>query len=82
MNNMSNQKRILPVIIAAIVTSNLCTTSTFAQNKKVKLKYDYNVKPVPFNKVHVNDNFWTPRLDINRKVTIPYAFKKCEETCP
>jgi hypothetical protein len=41
---------------------------------------DYNVKPVPFNLVQVRDGFWTPRLEINRTVTIPYCFEKCEET--
>ncbi len=46
----------------------------------VELERDYTVKPVPFNQVHVDDGFWTPRLETNRKVTIPYAFQKCEET--
>ena len=41
---------------------------------------DYPVKPVPFTSVHFNDVFWAPRLEINRKVTIPFAFKKDEET--
>jgi uncharacterized protein len=41
---------------------------------------DYPVKPVPFISVHFNDAFWAPRLEINRKVTIPFAFKKDEET--
>ncbi len=41
---------------------------------------DYPVKPVPFTSVHFNDGFWAPRLEINRKVTIPFAFKKDEET--
>ena len=44
------------------------------------LERDYNVKPVPFNEVQVRDAFWTPRLEINRTVTIPYCFEKCEET--
>ncbi len=44
------------------------------------LERDYNVKPVPFNQVHVRDGFWTPRLETSRKVTIPYCFEKCEET--
>ena len=44
------------------------------------LERDYNVKPVPFNQVQVQDGFWTPRLEINRTVTIPYCFEKCEET--
>jgi DUF1680 family protein len=41
---------------------------------------DYPVKPVPFTSVHVNDEFWAPRIEINRTVTIPFAFKKDEET--
>ncbi len=32
------------------------------------------------NKVSVTDNFWTPKIERNRMVTIPYAFTKCEET--
>jgi DUF1680 family protein len=41
---------------------------------------DYPIKPVPFTTVHLNDIFWAPRIEINRTVTIPFAFKKCEET--
>jgi len=41
---------------------------------------DYHVTPVPFSHVHVTDGFWTPRLDTNRTVTIPYAFEQCEKT--
>lgn len=41
---------------------------------------DYPIQPVPFTSVAIRDDFWTPRLETNRKVTIPYNFKKCEET--
>jgi hypothetical protein len=41
---------------------------------------DYPVQPVPFTAVQVKDEFWAPRLETNRAVTIPYAFQKCEET--
>jgi len=51
-----------------------------AKEEKTELKRDYSVKPVPFNRVSIEDEFWTPRLEISRKVTIPYAFGKCEET--
>jgi DUF1680 family protein len=44
------------------------------------LQRDYPVKPVPFTAVHFNDTFWLPRIETNRKVTIPFAFQKCEET--
>jgi len=35
---------------------------------------------VPFTDVVIADEFWAPRLETNRKVTIPFEFKKCEET--
>ncbi len=41
---------------------------------------DYPIKPVPFTHVHFDDEFWAQRLQTNREVTIPYTFKKCEET--
>ena len=41
---------------------------------------DYPITPIPFTQVKINDNFWKPRIETNRKVTIPYDFEKCEET--
>lgn len=41
---------------------------------------DYPVQPVPFTKVIVNDNFWLPRINTNREITIPYSFGMCEAT--
>src|SRR6185503_14674763 len=41
---------------------------------------DYPVKPVPFTAVHFTDAFWLPRIEVNRTVTIPFAFWKSEET--
>jgi len=45
-----------------------------------KTKTDYPVKPVPFTSVQIQDNFWLPRMETNRTVTIPYAFEQCKET--
>ncbi|GAB6395161.1 MAG: Beta-L-arabinofuranosidase/glycoside hydrolase family 127 protein [Bacteroidales bacterium] len=36
------------------------------------------VVPVPFTQVHLTDNFWAPRIEINRTVSIPSAFHQCE----
>ncbi|MHC4751952.1 MAG: glycoside hydrolase family 127 protein [Planctomycetota bacterium] len=77
---MVYQKRRFAVVFTGIVTFGLCTILCSGEEEKVELGRDYNVKPVPFSKVRVNDDFWTPRLETNRKVTIPYAFSKCEET--
>jgi len=41
---------------------------------------DYPIRPVAFTQVKITDSFWQPRLETNRRVTIPFAFKKCEET--
>jgi uncharacterized protein len=41
---------------------------------------EYLIQPVPFTKVHLNDDFWSSRIETNRRVTIPYAFEQCEET--
>lgn len=41
---------------------------------------DYPIRPVPFTAVQLNDSFWAPRLETHRTVTIPFAFRQCEET--
>ena len=41
---------------------------------------NYPITPVSFTKVKIEDNFWKPRLETNRTITIPYDFQKCEET--
>jgi DUF1680 family protein len=46
----------------------------------VATAHDYPVQPVPFTAVHLQDDFWRPRLETNRLVTIPTAFSKCEES--
>ena len=45
-----------------------------------KQSNDYPIRPVQFIDVQIEDEFWLPRLKINREVTIPYALKMCEET--
>lgn len=34
--------------------------------------------PVPFTAVHINDQFWAPKIETNRTVSIPSAFQQCE----
>lgn len=41
---------------------------------------DYPIHPVPFTEVRIADSFWRPRLETNRRVTIPDILRKCEET--
>ncbi|MGE5295250.1 MAG: glycoside hydrolase family 127 protein, partial [Solirubrobacterales bacterium] len=74
MRNRSRQ--VLVATLAIAFAWSLCA----AQEPNAPLARDYNVTPVPFNLVHVQDGFWTPRLQTNQLVTLPYCFQKCEET--
>ncbi|MBN2007959.1 glycoside hydrolase family 127 protein [candidate division KSB1 bacterium] len=38
----------------------------------------YPISPVQFTDVHLTDNFWAKRIEVNRTVTIPFGFDKCE----
>ncbi len=40
----------------------------------------YSLAPVAFTNIVVTDAFWQPRLTTNRRITLPYCFRKCEET--
>jgi DUF1680 family protein len=41
---------------------------------------DYTITPAPFTAITFADAFWRPRLETNRRVTLPFNFRKCEET--
>src|SRR6201994_711190 len=51
-----------------------CSATAFAQQQ------DYPIQPVPFTSVKLTDQFWTPRIETNRTVTIPASFARCEST--
>ena len=37
------------------------------------------IQEVSFAQVHLTDGFWAPRIEINRTVSIPSAFRECEK---
>jgi len=37
-------------------------------------------QPVPFTDVTIDDQFWAPRLQLNRERTIPFQYKQLQET--
>lgn len=41
---------------------------------------DYPITPVPFSKVVIQDEFWSPKIKTNHEVTIPIAIQKSRET--
>src|ERR1043166_6438317 len=36
--------------------------------------------PVPISRVQLHDKFWALRQEINRTVTIPLIYRRCQET--
>lgn len=61
-----------------ILVSMICIL--FGCTKRTGVQKDYSIQPVPFTQVKLTEGFWYNRTETNRKVTIPYNFKKCEET--
>jgi uncharacterized protein len=38
------------------------------------------LSPVPISRVVVDDSFWAPRLETNRRATIPMIYERCKES--
>jgi uncharacterized protein len=38
------------------------------------------LRPVPLTAIRLEDEFWAPRLRINREVTLPAQYEQCEQT--
>jgi len=71
----------MKVFNAISILSSVLLLSCSAQKEESKAKHaEYPISGVAFSKVQVNDNFWLPKIEINRTATIPASFEKCEET--
>lgn len=57
--------------VALVLMVAMATTASAQQQ-------DYPIQPVAFTKVHVHDNFWQPKMDVNANVTIPYVIAQCK----
>ena len=64
--------KLLNISIVLIIFS---LTACKAQPEKA----DYAIQGIPFNEVKISDQFWLPKIETNRTVTIPASFAKCEE---
>jgi DUF1680 family protein len=58
-------------VILTIIS--LAAVAVYAQKK------DYPIQPVSFTQVHVNDNFWRPKMQVNADITIPYILRMLKE---
>jgi len=68
---MNRQISLLTMLLAANLTANL---PAGAANKAPQ-----SIQEVPFTQVHLTDGFWAPRIEVNRTVSIPSAFRECEK---
>ncbi|MFS2187106.1 glycoside hydrolase family 127 protein [Mucilaginibacter sp. Mucisp84] len=66
---MINKQKAVGVLALSLAA---LTSPVLAQQK------DYPIQPVVFTSVHVNDNFWQPKMEVNATVTIPYVLAQCK----
>jgi DUF1680 family protein len=79
MSDQASKRRLATCLMGlAILAAAVAATSRAAA--PVKPAKDYPYQPLPFTDVHLTDAFWTPRIETNRSVTIPYAFEQCRES--
>jgi uncharacterized protein len=67
-----------PAVAALLVVASAGAWWVSAQQQPAAPQRDYPVQPVPFTAVHLDDVFWTPRIETNRVVSVPFAFQQCE----
>lgn len=67
---------LLPVILVGVAATAVITSCTSENSYQAP---DAPVKEVSFTNVHIDDEFWASRIETNRKVSIPAAFKECED---
>ena len=73
-NKMAAMKKLIISVLLLLLAENVM----FSREKSTV--HGYPITPVPFTAVELTDSFWGQRLEASRKVTIPLAFSKCEET--
>ena len=69
------KKELFLTVVAALLTS----AANANNSSSTSAKAGGAIVEVPFTKVHLNDNFWSPRIETNRTVSIPSAFRECEK---
>jgi len=71
------KKNGLTLLLAGLILTVGCAPARQTETRKLP---DFPVEPVNYWQVKVTDNFWAPRMEINRLVTIPYLFRMNEES--
>src|SRR5262245_58294880 len=77
---MMNDSRRFAIMLTLGAVLALGALRAHAAETPRNARRDYPVQPVPFTAVHLTDAFWLPRIEVNRTVTIPFAFQMCQES--
>ncbi|MEW6235710.1 MAG: beta-L-arabinofuranosidase domain-containing protein [Candidatus Omnitrophota bacterium] len=64
--------RVIPFLAAIFFSALLLANAADKAYQKLS--------PIPYTEVKIEDGFWSPRLEINRTVTIPKNLEWCEKT--
>ncbi len=76
MATLAGRRRRLARLVPLGLVIGVCA-SPLAASRSVPAAYP--IRSVPFTSVRLTDRFWGPRVATNRKVTIPFGFRKSEE---
>lgn len=76
----ASSRRLLTLAVLALSLGMTSAKQPSSVHSDEPSSRDYPLQPVPFSAVHVDDQFWAPRIEINRTVSIPTAFDHCERT--
>jgi hypothetical protein len=68
------------IALAAIGLAAMARVAASPQQTDKPPGSDYPIRPVPLSAVRFTDDFWRPRLEINRTVTIPHILRRNEIT--
>lgn len=63
-------------LMTVFVLLSIFVSSLHAADKSTEK--DYQLKPVPFNQVQLEDQFWLPRLKVQAESTVPHALRETE----
>jgi len=63
---------VLFVLPSIIFVTRVTTMETTTQARRFS--------PVPFTQVRIEDNFWSPRIRVNRERTLPAEYRQCRDT--
>lgn len=72
---MNSIDRMIFVTMAVAAT---CASASCQREAVVYEAPAAEIVEVPFTNVSIHDDFWTPRIEANRMVSIPSAFHECE----